>query len=132
MVKFGVVAQGSLLISVFSMIYTHYVIESINTLNMFNIEKITPASLRLLNRKGGNFLESSSGACSGYLQLNMAMLSKEYASDFGEFCARNSSACPLVYKSEVGEVEAPRLAEQSDIRYYILRVIVIVIFNINT
>ena len=82
----------------------------------YTVDSITPLAFRLLNREGKRFLESSFGACPGHLQLNMAMLPREHAEDFKEFCRQNSAPCPLVYQSAVGEVGAGCFTEQSDIR----------------
>ena len=68
------------------------------------------------NRVGENVGELSFGACPGYLQTNMALLPSNQATDFEEFCRKNSSCCPLIYKSHAGEVEAPSIARDSDIR----------------
>lgn len=82
----------------------------------YKINTDTPSEYRLKNREGKRFLEPSFGTCPGYLQLNMVMMSSEYASQFEEFCKQNSAPCPLVYKSNVGEVGTAIFTENSDIR----------------
>ena len=53
----------------------------------------------------------------GYLQANMAILSSSVADDFEQFCELNGAACPVLYRSKIGEVSAGHLAPNSDIRY---------------
>ena len=77
----------------------------------------TPTQVRTDNHDKANFLKSTFGLCPGYLQANMAIMPDDVAKDFEEFCRKNAAPCPLVYKSKKGEVGAPPLANQSDIRY---------------
>ena len=57
------------------------------------------------------------GYCMGHLQANMAILPSALADDFEQFCELNSAACPILYRSSIGEVSAGHLARDSDIRY---------------
>jgi len=76
----------------------------------------TPVQLRLDNRENKTFCTPSYGECGGYFQANIAIVHQNYADDFKKFCELNSSACPLVYQSKKGEVEATTIAKHSDIR----------------
>ena len=60
---------------------------------------------------------TTAGFCMGYLQANMTMLPSSLADDFEQFCALNAAACPVIYRSKIGEVSAGHLAPGSDIRY---------------
>ena len=60
---------------------------------------------------------TTAGLCMGYLQANMTMLPSSLANDFEQFCALNAAACPVIYRSKIGEVSAGHLAPDSDIRY---------------
>ena len=60
---------------------------------------------------------TTAGFCMGYLQANVVILPSALANDFEQFCEFNSGACPLLYRSERGEVSAGPLAPASDIRY---------------
>lgn len=78
---------------------------------------ILPAAARNMFRQGKYYQGPTFGVCPGYLQANMAMMDTSVADDFAEFCKQNYSACPLIYRSNAGEVTALLLAENSDIRY---------------
>lgn len=60
---------------------------------------------------------TTAGFCMGYLQTTVVILPSALANDFEQFCEFNSVACPLLYRSERGEVSAGPLAPASDIRY---------------
>ena len=74
-----------------------------------------PSDARCLFRRNG-YSGYTSGFCSGYAQTNVLILPKKLADDFEKLCGRNSGAFPLLYRSEAGEVGAPPLAVDSDIR----------------
>lgn len=76
----------------------------------------TPDSMRQLFRSGKLSRKPTSGTCLNYLQANTAIVHADYAQDFRKFVDSNSAPCPLLYQSEVGEVGAPTLAQDSDIR----------------
>lgn len=59
---------------------------------------------------------SCSQFCAGYLQANIACLPSNMADDFELLCAKNSCAFPHLYRSQPGEVSAPPLASDSDVR----------------
>ncbi|XP_078686673.1 D-glutamate cyclase, mitochondrial-like [Branchiostoma floridae x Branchiostoma belcheri] len=75
-----------------------------------------PRDVRRLIRTGELRGRSTSGMCSGYAQANITILPKSLADDFEAFCSLNPGAFPLLYRSEPGELTAPPLAEESDIR----------------
>lgn len=54
--------------------------------------------------------------CAGYLQANIACVPFDLADDFERLCITNSSPFPLLYRSKPGEVGAPPLASNSDVR----------------
>lgn len=80
------------------------------------MSKMTPAALRKYYRAGKGFKSHTFGECGGYLQTNMAMMPSAVAEKFQEFCSKNSAPCPLIYKSLIGEVGAPFLGQDIDIR----------------
>ena len=74
-----------------------------------------PTEARALFRENG-YTGLTSGFCAGYAQFNVIILSRTFADDFEKFCLANSGALPLLYRSKVGEIRAPPLAEDSNIR----------------
>lgn len=74
-----------------------------------------PAALRAQCRQGA-FQGHTSSQCPGYLQANVAIVPAEYAHDFEEFCTVNCRPCPILYKSEPGQLNAGLLCTTSDIR----------------
>ena len=80
-----------------------------------NASCMKPSDARSLFRRN-EYNGYTSGFCSGYAQTNVLILPKELADDFEELCRRNSGAFPLLYRSKSGEIGAPVLAADSDIR----------------
>lgn len=80
-----------------------------------NASCMEPSDARSLFRKNA-YDGYTSGFCSGYAQANVLILPKELADDFEELCRQNSGAFPLLYRSKPGEIGAPVLAADSDIR----------------
>ena len=76
----------------------------------------SPAGVRQLIRSGNGKVTTTSGLCAGHLQANIVIMPSAHAADFDRFVAANSQACPLLYRSQPGEVGAPPLAAASDIR----------------
>eukprot|EP00667_Euglena_gracilis_P012330 EG_transcript_12664 len=76
----------------------------------------TPQEVRAAIRTGDPHITHTSGLCPGHLQANLVILPSAFAADFDRFVAANSQACPLLYRSGRGEVAAPPLAADSDIR----------------
>ena len=60
--------------------------------------------------------KTSSHFCLGYVQTNVVIVPSEVADDLTEFCRLNNAPCPLLYRSQPGEVSAGCLAKHSDIR----------------
>ena len=77
----------------------------------------TPTKARLEFRNEAFHGRSTCGVCMGSLQANMAMLPSSLADDFERFCELNKAPCPLLYRSQRGELSAGHLADNSDIRY---------------
>ncbi|KAF7649258.1 hypothetical protein LDENG_00144280 [Lucifuga dentata] len=59
---------------------------------------------------------SKSAVASGYQQANVIILPSYLADDFEAFCHSNSTALPLLYRSQSGEASCPPLARDADIR----------------
>merc|ERR1712244_45754 len=59
---------------------------------------------------------STNGCCDGYLQANVVILDKKYASDFQMFCKLNSRPAPLLEVLEAGNPYTSILAHKADIR----------------
>ena len=87
-----------------------------STSSRTGLDSMSPAEARRLFRNGGMNGETTSGLCLGYIQANIAILPSELAGDFERFCQMNEAACPVLYCSKPGEVGAPPLAVDSDIR----------------
>ena len=81
-----------------------------------NAGKLLPSEARKLFRRNG-YYSNTSGFCYGFLQVNVAILPGKFSDDFEEFCRRNHGPLPLIYCSKPGEVGAPPLAKESDVRY---------------
>ena len=81
-----------------------------------NASIMPPHDARALFRKNG-YYGPTAGFCLGYMQTNVVILPKEIAADFEVFCKQNSGPLPLLYRSEAGEIGAPSLAADSNIRY---------------
>ena len=80
-----------------------------------NASSMSPSDARVLFRRNG-YYGTTAGFCLGHAQTNVAILPKEFSEDFEEFCRRNSGPLPLLYRSAAGEVGAPPLATDSNIR----------------
>ena len=77
---------------------------------------LTPYQLRLQCRSGA-FSGNTSGLAPGFVQANMAILPKQYAADFLQFCHFNPKPCPLLgMAARPGAVDLPQLAQDLDIR----------------
>ena len=81
-----------------------------------NAATLLPSEARALFRLN-RYYGATTGFCRGYLQANVVVFPEPLADDFEEFCRRNRAPLPLLYRSKPGEVGAPPLAEDSDIRY---------------
>jgi len=79
------------------------------------ITELTPAALRQ-DIRAGKHVTNTSGLCAGFVQCNMVILPKDWATDFLQFCQANPKPCPLLGMSEAGSWEIPELAANLDIR----------------
>jgi uncharacterized protein YcsI (UPF0317 family) len=76
----------------------------------------SPRQLRQQMRDG-SFSGITSGLAPGYVQANLAILPRQYAADFLQFCHFNPKPCPLLgMAASPGAIEIPQLALQLDIR----------------
>lgn len=74
-----------------------------------------PREVRRMIRSGAH-VGHTGALAPGYVQANLAILPKDYADEFAQFCQRNPKPCPLLAMSEPGEVGLPDLCEDLDIR----------------
>ncbi len=82
---------------------------------MKNIEKLPPAEIRELIRKG-RWDGPTAGLAMGYAQANLVILPQKYAFDFLLFCQRNPKPCPLLEVLEPGKFQTAFLSRDADIR----------------
>ncbi|MEM8836669.1 MAG: putative hydro-lyase [Pseudomonadota bacterium] len=75
----------------------------------------TGSELRTLVR-AGRFSGQTAGQAPDFLQGNVVILPKDYASDFLQFCLNNPKPCPLIGLSRPGDPALPGLGENIDIR----------------
>ena len=80
-----------------------------------NALHMKPFEARALFRKN-SYTGLTSGFCAGYAQFNIIILASDFADDFEKFCVSNSGALPLLYRSKTGEIGAPPLTKESNIR----------------
>ena len=80
-----------------------------------NASSMSPSDARALFRRNG-YYGPTAGFCLGHAQTNVAIMPKEFSEDFEEFCKRNSGPLPLLYRSGAGEIGAPPLATDSNVR----------------
>lgn len=89
-----------------------------NTLPGFQVKDVShlsPAEARaVFRRKEHTGLTSL--FCSGYEQANVAVIPEDMARDFKGYCRLNEAPLPLLFHSQPGDVSAPPLAADSDIR----------------
>ena len=79
------------------------------------IDVLPSLSVRLGCRTGA-ITASTAGLAPGFVQGNLAILPKEYATDFLRFCQMNPKPCPLLGVSEIGDPRIPFLGQDLDIR----------------
>ena len=77
--------------------------------------ELSPMESRELFR-ANKYYGPSSGFSMGYVQANLAIVPSSLADVFEEFCKRNCAALPVLYRSENGELGAPPLAKDSNVR----------------
>jgi len=61
--------------------------------------------------RSGRYTGHTAGLAAGKLQTNLAILPRDLASDFQQFCIRNARPCPLVGMTEVGSPRLPALGD---------------------
>jgi uncharacterized protein YcsI (UPF0317 family) len=89
---------------------------SLNQYREFVMSVLTPYQLRQQCRSGA-FSGNTSGFAPGFVQANMAILPKQYAAHFLQFCHFNPKPCPLLGMATTpGAVHMPALAADLDIR----------------
>lgn len=93
-----------------------------------NASALSPKQARDIFRTN-SYYGSTGGFCLSYVQANIVIVPAQFADEFQEFCNKNSSALPLLYRSKPGEITAPPLANDSDIRYNILDFMVSLFFS---
>ncbi|BAT59917.1 hypothetical protein GJW-30_1_02452 [Variibacter gotjawalensis] len=80
-----------------------------------NADLSTGRDVRLAARSG-RLNGWTAGLAPGYVQGNLAILPREQASDFAEFCRRNPKPCPVIGTSAPGDWRIPELGADFDIR----------------
>lgn len=80
-----------------------------------NALKMKPSEARALFRTN-SYTGFTSGFCGGHTQFNILIISSDVADDFETFCNQNSGSLPVLYRSKLGEVGAPPLALDSNVR----------------
>ena len=80
----------------------------------------TPAEARAQFRQNFFPFVQSGGIAAPYTQVSVHFVPSAEAKLFAEFCRVNHAPCPVVYKSEPGQVTAPPIAADLDIRQVIV------------
>lgn len=86
-----------------------------NSLAMSGLRGMSADAVRALIRNG-ELDAPTAGMADGFVQANLAILPKEFAADFLDFCKANPKPCPLLGVSEPGDPSLPAVAEGLDIR----------------
>ncbi|MBB1487419.1 putative hydro-lyase [Oceanospirillum sediminis] len=80
------------------------------------MKDMTPYGIRQQIRSG-EFSENTSGLAQGFVQGNLAIMPKEWANDFLQFCQLNPKPCPIIgMSSQPGDFMLPDLGQDVDIR----------------
>ena len=78
--------------------------------------EMTPFEIRQQIRSG-EFTGNTSGFAQGFVQGNLAIMPKEWANEFLQFCQLNPKPCPIVgMSSQPGDFMLPDLGQDVDIR----------------
>lgn len=77
--------------------------------------KRSPSEMRAVFRQNG-YYGTTSGFCVGHAQANVTMLPSSLADHFESLCRKNPGCLPLLYRSKPGEIGAPPLANNTDIK----------------
>lgn len=78
-----------------------------------DMQHSSPEDARQYFRKGN--IRSSTAMADGFIQTNLAIMPKEYAYDFLNFCFKNPKPCPLIDVTEPGSF-SPSVAPTADLR----------------
>ncbi|MGI9475944.1 MAG: putative hydro-lyase [Hyphomicrobiaceae bacterium] len=70
-----------------------------------------PALDARLACRHGELTNHTAGVAPGYVQGNLCIVDKEFATDFAAFCQRNPRPCPLIGMSAVGDPALPDLGD---------------------
>lgn len=77
---------------------------------------LTPAQLRARIRSGEH-RGNTSGYCPGFVQANVAILPKDWAAEFLQFCQLNPKPCPLIgMAAQPGDITIAGIGPDFDIR----------------
>ena len=88
----------------------------------------TPAEARDQFRQNFFPFVQSGGIAAPYLQVSVHFVPSAEAKLFAEFCQLNHTPCPVLYQSEPGQVTAPPLGVDLDIRQVIVILINLYLF----
>ena len=66
--------------------------------------------------RAGRITGTSRGLAPGFVQVNLAILPKDYAFDFLLYCQRNQRACPVLEVTDPGDPVPRKLAPGADLR----------------
>lgn len=72
---------------------------------------VLPSEAARLRCRSGALTGHTAGQAPGYVQGNLCILPKAYATDFAAFCQRNSKPCPVIGMSAVGDPTLPDLGD---------------------
>ncbi len=75
----------------------------------------TGSEVRRAARRG-ELTGQTSGLAAGFAQANLAILPRELAEDFEQFCRLNPKPCPLLDVTEPGSVNPQKSAPEADLR----------------
>ena len=76
-----------------------------------NRSATNPAHEARLACRRGELTGHTAGIAPGYVQGNLCIVEKEYATDFAAFCQRNPKPCPVIGMSAVGDPSLPDLGD---------------------
>jgi uncharacterized protein YcsI (UPF0317 family) len=71
----------------------------------------TPSQAARLRCRSGEITGHTAGQAPGYVQGNLCILPKTYATDFAAFCQRNPKPCPVIGMGAVGDPALPDLGD---------------------
>lgn len=80
-----------------------------------DVTTMSPREFREMVRRG-EWTESNLKACHGYAQADVALVPKEFAFEFLQFCIRNPQPLPLLDVTDVGSPSPSRVASDADLR----------------